>query len=216
MAKNKQPKALTPSQANRVEMDMLLVKIRCAEQALRFTFNGKSTLWGLVINSDYVSRLKAQLWELDRKQQIYDSDKLNNMQYLPSGRSVVDKIKDHFADDDRYAFTEVRQGQSGKMVVTHTHSKSFINKQIKSITMATKKKAAKKGATVTTATKSAKTKTASKAAPKAVGDSIKSFVDGCVKKKMDNAAIFVALDKAGYAYSINSVRWYASKARGAK
>jgi len=207
MATIKKPKALTPAQANRLEMEMIMVKIKCTETALKYTFNGKSVLWGVEVNEGVLNRLRLQLVELDRKQQILDSGKYDKIQYLPSGSSIVDKIKDHFADDDRYAFTEVREGQSGKMVVTHIHSKSFINKQIKSRTMATKKKAAKKGATK----KATKSTTVKKE-----GDSIKSFVDGCVKKKMDNAAIFEALDKAGFAYSINSVRWYASKARGAK
>lgn len=209
MPKNK--KALAPSQANKLALELLVIKIKCAQTALKYTFDGKSYLWGKPIDEADLVRLKTQLAELDRKQQLYDANKTENMPYLPSGSSVIEKIKDHFADDKRYAFTEVKEGQSGKMIVNHVHSKSYILKQIKTKQMATKKKAAsKKAATKKATSKKATSKKAS--APKE-GDSIKSFVDKCVSKGMDNAAIFAALDKAGYAYSINSVRWYASKAR---
>lgn len=204
MAKTKRPKKLNPSEANRLKMDLLVVKIKAAETALKYIFNGKSTLWGQVIDQGYLERLRLQLVELDRVQQVYDSGRAQDLPYLPSGGSVTEKLTDHFDADGRYAFTELRPGQSGKTVATHTFSKSFIKQQIKNRNMATKKKAAKKGATK---------KAVKKTSTKQEGTSIKAFVDACVKKKMDNAAIFAALDKEGYAYSINSVRWYASKAR---
>lgn len=201
-AKTKAPKELSARDMNRLQIDQQILKIRLIENALTYRFNGKSKLFGNLVDETTLSQAKLDLVELDRLQQIYDGDKYEKLPYFSSNGSRVDSVKDHYdKDDGSLAFIEVKQMSSGKFVVNHKHSKSFIKKQIKQKQMATKAK-----------TKAA-TKKGTKKVTKTQGDSIKSRVDKLVAAGKDNAAIFEALDKAGIKYSENSVRWYASKAR---
>lgn len=170
------------------------------EQALEYVDpKGNHILFGNLVGKSDLEQAKNYLAELDRKRGIYESEAYQKKQlpYLPSNGGG-DKVKAHFdALDGELIFFEVKPSTSGKVVVEHQQTKSFIKKQIKQKLMATKKKAAKK----------------KPVAKKAKEPSLKSFVDEMAWEGKTNAEIFAALDKKKIKYSENSVRWYASKAR---
>lgn len=202
----KKTRKLSPKQANRLDIEQQLIEIKLLENALSYEFNGKSRLRGQPIDHGHLVRAQERLKELDRVRGVYESPEYQKKQlpYLPgAGTSRVTKVKAHYDEQDgELLFFEVKPSSSGRIVVEHVSTKSHIKGRIKQKQMATKKKAAKKAA-----------KPAKKAAKKVEGDSIRARVEKLVKAKKNNAEIMEALDKDGIAYSISSVRWYASKAR---
>lgn len=200
-------KTLSAAEDNRLAIELQIIKIKTIECALQYSFNGESHLWGNVIRQSDLSKAKNDLELLYRKKSIYESQeyKQKHLPYFNSPGSIVDKIKTHFNNHGTIEFIEVKRTTTGDAVVTHLKTKSSIKKQIKKKQMATKKKAVKK--------KAAPKKAAKKAASKTQGESIKSVVYALVDKDKTNEQIFAELDKKDFVYSINSVRWYASKAR---
>jgi hypothetical protein len=188
---------LTQVQANRLAIKQQIAQIKMIEHALQHTYKGESWLYGNRVSEGQLLRAKNELARLDRERGVLNSDR-KHLPYLSGAGSITDKIIDHYDSDGNITVVEMTEGSTGKRVKAHLISMGTIKKQIKKKQMATKKKAAKK------------------AAPKkkAGGPSIKSVVDGLVAKGKSNEFILEHFKKNKLKGTENSIRWYASKARG--
>lgn len=193
-------KELTAEQANKLAMEQQVIKVRVIENALTYSFRGKSMLWGSEVTAATLAKAQNELAELDRLR--YQYTRKDKLPYFNSPGSLQEKIKDHFDNDGTMVFVEMIPSSTGKKVKVHLEALGTIKKQIKQKQMATKKKAAKKVA-----------KKAAPAKKKSAGPTLRSVVEGLVGKGKDNAAILEHLKKNKIAHSEKSVRWYASKAR---
>ena len=131
---------LTAQEANRLAVQLQVLRIKVLEFALKYTFKGKSTLWGQEVDRHTLTRERVKLQELYRVKTIHETT-IRNLPYLPSGGSKVDKIKEHYlTEDGTIGFVEVKDSSHGPSVVNHLMSKRAIKRQIRKKISSTNKK----------------------------------------------------------------------------
>lgn len=132
---------LTAQEANRLAIQLQVVRINILDFALKYSFGGKSHLWGQVVDRNTLEREKAKLTELYRVKLIHETN-VKNLPYLPSNGSKVEKIKEHYlAQDGTVGFVEVKDSSHGPSVVNHLMSKRTIKRMIRKKISSSNKKA---------------------------------------------------------------------------
>lgn len=215
---------LSAREANRLAVQMQYLRVKLVEFTLRFSFNGKSVLWGQQVDENTLAREKAILAELYRLRGVYESKKYNELPYLNCGRSEVKKIKEHYSKKDgTIAFLEVKESSHGKSVSNHLSNKktvkrrlkkkqSSLNKKLK--TMATKKRVLSSpneddllGFINTSEIDNMLDKVAIEIPPYKIGDKIEFvFAGGKVKANVHKVLAdgkLKATDKAGTLYTVD-------------
>jgi len=137
---------LSPQEANRLAVHMQVVRIKLIQHALKYSFNGQSTLWGQPVDESTLEREKAILTDLYRIKTIYETAIYHRLPYLPSNGSRVEKIKEHYeTQSGTIAFVEVKQSSHGASVVNHMMSKKTIKRAIKKKQQSSKRKTKQHG-----------------------------------------------------------------------
>lgn len=135
---------LSAQEANRLAIQLQVLRIKVLEFTLNYSFKGKCYLWGQEVDRHTLTREKVKLSELYRVKTIHETT-IRNLPYLPSGGSRVDKIKEHYlADEGTIGFVEVKDSSHGASVINHLWSKRTIKKRIKKKLQKSKKMATKK------------------------------------------------------------------------
>ena len=158
-------KELAARDANKLSLELQSIYVKCIETALQYTFKGKSMLWGREVDSSVLQRAKNTLTELDRKQQIYDGGKYEQLPYYNSNSSVVEKVKAHLTDSGTIKFVEAKDGSRSESIKRHVESKGLTAKRIRKSFSNNKQSPSKEEAN-NMATKKSTTKKANKSASK--------------------------------------------------
>lgn len=128
----KKPRKLSAQEANRLAVQMQVLRIKLIEFSLRYTFNGKSFLFDSETDKTTLLRAKFRLTELYRVKTIHESAAYRDLPYLPALHgSIVEKIKEHYLiENGTIGFVEVKESSHGPSVVNHLWSKRTIKRRI--------------------------------------------------------------------------------------
>lgn len=196
-------KQLTARKANKLAVELQVVLIKALTIALKFSFNGKSMLWGKEVGEHDLAEAKNKLVLLDRQKELYESDKYAKLPYLPSNGTGVNKHKAHFASSGIVNFLEVTDATKGAGAERHLNSKQVVTKQIrhslKNNKQSPSKVEATKMATAKKSTTAVSKKKAASPSKKGSGPTAQDFRDAYDKNpKTFNSAEYAA--KHGVAY----------------
>lgn len=165
-------KELTPRKANKLALEMQVVLVKALEIALRYTFNGRSMLWGKEVASSDLAAAKNRMWELDRHQQIHVSGKYKELPYLPSNGSATapntEKLAAHLTTTGQIKFLEATDSTRSGSVKRHVGTKQLLKKRIQQSLKKTAAADKTQNKMATTKNKAAK-KTATKVSNKKAG-----------------------------------------------